>query len=86
MAWYQWEVWSQGMKNGLIICQYYEGKTLKLVLITFPEVLFIHYMRNILLSCLSNQYLNDCLTFMLNCLQRAKFKHSSRENTKAIAL
>lgn len=39
------------------------------MLINFPEVLVTNYMYDILLSCLSNQYLKAYLHFMINKLK-----------------
>lgn len=56
--------------NSPTICQYYIHKALMPVLIKFPEVFVIPYMDDILFSWSSNHYLNDCLTFIVNKIQK----------------
>ena len=64
------------MRCNSTMCQCYIHRALNLVLVKLPEVLVIQYMDEILLSCLPNQYLNECLSFMVNKLKRATFKNS----------
>jgi hypothetical protein len=47
---YQWAVLSQGMTNSPSMCQYFVGKILQPIRVTFPDADIIHYMDDILTS------------------------------------
>lgn len=80
------ENFTTGDEHRLTAGQYFVNKVLKSVLIKSPKVLIIHYMGENLFSWLPNQSLNECLTFMVNNLRRATFKHNSRENATTVTL
>jgi hypothetical protein len=47
---YQWTVLPQGTTNSPTMCQYFVGKILQPIRVTFPITYIIHYMDDILIS------------------------------------
>jgi hypothetical protein len=66
---YQWTVLPQGVTNSPAMCQYFVGKILQPIRVTFPDAYIIHYMDNILISYTCSKQLHKIFETTQKALQ-----------------
>jgi hypothetical protein len=78
---YQCTVLPQGMTNSSTMCQYFVGKILQPIRITFPDAYIIHYMDDILISDACSKQLQKIFETTQKALQVGGLVIAPEKNT-----